>query len=286
MLKIMTETPPPIETVVTSVPSAVSRVIEKALARTPAERHQGMAAFREALRAAASAEGIALPAAGRASTTRVLSIAPPPDDDVARAETDAAAVADDTSEGVATMSARLRQERVERMRADAQTQLATKRANDSIEVAIDAPVASSSRRVGLLAATVVTAVLGIGIGAALFGGDEPAATTAPTSVTTATVPPASSPQTHAPPPTTSLAPSTSTPPPTTTSVAGAITPPSTTPATTTVRGPRSGRGPREPGGTSMVSTSMVDTVTTVPPTMETATTRMGGLPSVVGWEDE
>jgi hypothetical protein len=36
----------------------------------------------------------------------------------------------------------------------------------------------------------------------------------------------------------------------------------------------------------MVSTSMVDTVTTVPPTMETATTRMGGLPSVVGWEDE
>ncbi|MBN8610917.1 MAG: serine/threonine protein kinase [Deltaproteobacteria bacterium] len=285
MLKIMTETPPAIDTVVTSVPSAVSRVIEKALARTPAERHQGMAAFREALRAAASAEGIALPAEGRASTTRVMSIAPPADDeDVARAATDAAADADDTSEGVATMSARLRQERVERMRADAQTQLATKRANDSIEVAIDMPVASTSRRIGLIAGTVVTVVLGIGIGVALYGGDTPAPSTPATSVAT-TEPPATVPQTHAPPPSSSLVATTSTPPPTT-SVPSTITPPLTTPPATTVRGPRGGRGPREGSGTSMASTSMVDEPTMVAPTMETATTMMGGLPSVVGWEDE
>ncbi len=286
MLKIMTETPPPIDTVVTTIPSEMSRVIERALARTPAERHASMAVFREALREAARSVGVALPDEGRASTTRVMSIAPPPEeDDVSRAETDAAADAQEGSEGVATMAARLRKDRQERMRADAATQVAaSKRANDSIDVAIEAPV-RSTRRLALLAGTVATIVLGVGIGVALFGGGEPAPTSPMSTVVTATT-------TTAPPITVTTAPpptlvTTSAPPTTTTTEAVGVEPPPTVPPTTLARGPRGGgRGPRDTTVTSMAATTMVEETAPMVTTMDTATTMMGGLPSVVGWEDE
>jgi serine/threonine protein kinase len=296
MLKIMTEAPPPVDTVVAEIPVGISQAIEKALQRTPADRHHTMAAFRGALRVAAEREGLELPAEGRASTTRVLSIAPRPEEDVASAETDAAVSAkpvSDSGEGFATMQRKLREdrrEREQRARADAATRLSTpssKSANDSIEVSIAAPE-TRPRWLWLGAAALVVAVLGVGAGLTLAGGGgAPAVTTssAPSSSTaTSVVPPPS------PPPTTSVPAATQGGEPPATSDPGVTTPPATIepPTTARIRVPRG-------GGTSM-STAMVEAPATTmeavtmesgtmePGTMETS--MRGGLPSVVGWEDE
>jgi serine/threonine-protein kinase len=286
MLRIMTETPPAVDTLVPEVPAAVARAIEMALARTPAERHQGMAAFRSALRAAAVREGLEVPAEGRSSTTRVLSIAPRPLDDVANAATDAAAPSPqhDSGDGFATMKRKLREDRAERelrAREDAATQSgpAAKRANDSIEVSVTAPE-SSRRGLFLAAAMIALSVLGVGVGLTLAGGGDPedhVGATPPEPVVTS-----------APPPTTPSLPSTAPPsdpvvreepPPTVPAVTSA--PPATTPR---------GRVPRVRDATSMSSTAttMVEPVTMEPATTESTmeTTMRGGLPSVVGWEDE
>ncbi|MBX7194524.1 MAG: serine/threonine protein kinase [Sandaracinaceae bacterium] len=281
MLRIMTETPARLDHVLPEVPASIASVIERALARAPGERHAAMSVFREELRAAATKEGIEVPADGRPSTTRVLSLAPPSGEIDVAAPTDAAVSGHDTGEGVATMSKRLRDEREERERAREAARSAAS-ANDSIAVTIDRP-ASSSRPIWIVGAVVATVVLGVGVGMALYGGaTAPAETSSPV---------ATSPPPTAPPPTiiATTTPSTAPPatilaPPDTAPAAPETAPPDTAPRT--IRGPRGTRGTSTAMSTESAMAEAPLTTTMETSMVEATGTMMGGLPSVVGWEDE
>jgi len=285
MLRIMTETPRPLDQVIAGFPVSVARVIEKALARSTHDRHPSMEAFRTALRAAATAEGIAVPDVGRPSTTRILSIIPTKE----RVSDEGANTADpvDTgSAGLATMQREIRAQREERAKAHAHTHLAGTppgpgaRANDSIDVAIQTPEPAARPRWPLVVAVVALVVVGVGgIGLALRD-SEPPTTTATPVVTPPVVP--------TPPPT--AASPVVTAAPEVDDVPGEPVAAGTQPETTTTvptAEPVRGRGPRgrreSAGGAEGSPPSETSTATTMQTGEDEGGRRGRGLPAVVEW---
>jgi len=290
MLRIMTETPRPLDHVVAGFPVSVARVIEKALARSTHDRHPSMEAFRTALRAAVTAEGIAVPDVGRPSTTRILSIIPTKER-VSDGGAPTADPVDPGAAGLATMQRELRAQREERAKADAHTQLAGTpgpsrgqgaRAHDSIDVAVEAPQAAARPRWPLVVALVALIAVGVGgIGFALRG-SEPATVTATPVVTPPVAPPVAPPIV-----------------PSATVVAGAAqggevpgdppdegTPPEAATAEGTAE-PVRGRGPRgrrEPPGVAPETSPGETSMATTMQTDDGEGGRRGrGLPAVVEW---
>ncbi len=290
MLRIMTETPRPLDQVVADFPVSIATVITKALARATYERHLSMEAFRTALRAAATAENIAVPDVGRPSTTRVLSIIPTKAR-VSDERADTADPVDTGGAGLATMQREIRAQREERAKAHANTQLAATspapavRAYDSIDVAIEPPQAAARPRWPLVVALAALVVVGVGgIGFALSGNPEPPATTA-----APVVPPP--PVIPTPPPTAVAAPTAVPGETQTNDTAGEAGAEGTRPESPTaqvVTGPVRGRGPRgrrEPEGAAASSPpSETSMATTTMQADDGAGGRRGrGLPAVVEW---
>ncbi|GAB4110351.1 MAG: hypothetical protein OHK0013_46180 [Sandaracinaceae bacterium] len=269
MLRIMTESPRPLDAEVPTVPTPIARAVEQALARAIADRHPSMAAFRRALRDAAAASGVPVPDEGRVSTTRVLSIAPPSIDPIERETAD---TADPNAEGVATVAAHLRKRRAEREQELAATQPA--QAPQSIHVSLDLPASPPARRWPLVAAVLALILVGAaGIGLAL-GGDEPDPEPVATPAPPPTVPPVVEVVATGTTPPVSVE-----PPP---SEAPAAEPPATTAELTpSPRPARSGRG-RRPSTPASEGEEGISTPTRPPE--ERDEPRSGrALPGVVGW---
>lgn len=176
MVQIMTERAPRLDVVNAAVPAELALVIERALMPAPADRFGAMSEFVEALREAASAVGIPLPAP-RESTAGPITLRPMRDTLAAHAATELPAGVDTRGATHELAAARAdlmgRDSRVETV-ASASTPARSPRTHEAIATPVERapePARAPTRR-GALVAVALAALLGIAaLGAlALRGG--------------------------------------------------------------------------------------------------------------------